>query len=186
MPGGKLYYATDIDPCSPRSIRTHPDCLTHVERKQACCRYHYKARHHRPNTNIYMRDHRTGSNHQRQQDSPIYSLSSPSPCSPTFFVGVEESVLQIDVVSIMDRHPDPIFRDGPKNTMNQDLDLRMKWNPHSDVLCLPSYEQTHGKINLVVQKQIGKIARSTVGLDERWPLPYHNTLQTMMPNHWIG
>lgn len=168
MPGGKLYYATDLDPCSSHSKGRQMECFANVKQYPICCQYHYDARYNRPNTNVFLSEFKGSNYHRRQQDSPVYSLSSPSPCSPTFFAGVEGKILQIDVVSIMDRHPDPIFGYGLRHVSNRDSDLRMKWNPDSDVLCLPSYNQGHGNIDLMVQQQIGEIAPSRTELDERW------------------
>lgn len=168
MPGGKLYHATDLDPCPSPSTRCQPDYFSHAKLKSGYCQYHYDARHHRPDTNVFMNDFQADHRYSRRPDSPIYSLSSPSPYSPTFFVGLEERVLQIDVVSIMDRHPDPIYRYGPKTTQNRDFDLRMKWNPHSNVLCLTSYEQTRGNIDLVVQQRVREMTQYKMGIDERW------------------
>lgn len=175
LPGGKLYHATDLDPCSSRSTRSRSGSFSHTERKADCCQYHYDARHNCTNTNIFIGDYELGHRFSRQQTSPIYSLSSPSPCSPTFFVGIEQRILQIDAVSIMDRHPDPIFRNGPKQGANQDSHLRMKWNPHLDVISLTSYEQKHGSVDLNVQQRVGDIRGSGVGIDERWQSRLHRS-----------
>lgn len=164
MPGGKLYYAADLDACSSNALRgpgiTSP----------TCCHYHYGSRANCRNCNIFLHPcHIRGHQISRRDGmSPVYSLSSPSPCSPTFFAGIEGKVLEIDVVSIMDRHPDPIFRSGPQKTGNRTLDLKRKWDPHSEVLRLPLYEQVEGNINLRMQRGVGSVATSRKGWDERW------------------
>lgn len=78
-------------------------------------------------------------------------------------------MLELDVVSVMDRHPDPIFGSGPKNTGNRALDLRRKWDPQSEILSLPLYEQLEGNINLRMQRGVGSGGPSRKGWDERWP-----------------
>lgn len=94
--------------------------------------------------------------------SPVYSLSSPSSCSPTLFAGLEGNILELNIVSVMDRHPDPIFTFGPKDT-------RKKWDPYSDVLSCSLYEQRDSNINLRKQRRVGETGPSKKGWDDRWP-----------------
>lgn len=164
LPGGKLYYAADLDPCSSDSPRG-----TGMARS-SCCQYHCDSRANCPGCSTFLHTRYVrGYESRRDRMSPVYSLSSPSPCSPTFFAGIEGKVLELDVVSVMDQHPDPIFRSGPKNTGDRTLDPRRKWDPQSEVLNLPLYEQLEGNINLRTQRGVGDIGPSTKGWDERWP-----------------
>lgn len=165
LPGGKLYYAADLDPCS--SNPPSGPAMT----SPLCCQYHCDSRAKCRDCSIFLHPRSVRGHQVSRRDgmSPVYSLSSPSPCSPTFFAGIEGKVLELDVVSIMDHHPDPIYRSGPKNTGNRTLDLRRKWDPQSEVLNLSIYEQLEGNINLRMQRGVGNVGSSRKGWDERWP-----------------
>ncbi|MCJ1470014.1 hypothetical protein MMC07_008659, partial [Pseudocyphellaria aurata] len=159
LPGGKMYYAADLDPCSSDPPRGPG--MTSV----TCCQYHCHSKDKCRDCSIFLhpRHVRGGQISRREGMSPVYSLSSPSPFSPTFFAGIEGKVLEVDVVSVMDHHPDPIFRSGPKRTGNRALDLRRKWDPRSEVLSLPLYEQLEGNINLRTQRVVGDVGPSRKG-----------------------
>ncbi|MCJ1263689.1 hypothetical protein MMC22_003559 [Lobaria immixta] len=165
LPGGKVYYAADLDSCSSDPPRgpgmTDP----------TCCQYHRDSRAKFRDCSIFLHPRHVRGHQISRRDgmSPVYSLSSPSACSPTFFAGIEGKVLELDVVSVMDHHPDPIFGSGPKNTGNRVLDLRRKWDPQSEILSLPLYEQLEGNINLRMQRGVGSVGPSRKGWDERWP-----------------
>lgn len=114
---------------------------------------------------------------QRGTDSPVYSLSSPSPYSPTIFAGLEGQVIQLDFTSVYDRFPDPIFgfgsklsRRGEKSAMHQ-RDVARKWNPDHEVMCLAMYEQVTGVPMLRQQVPVGEIGDEIPGWDERWRHP---------------
>ena len=94
--------------------------------------------------------------------SPVYSLSSPSPCSPTFFAGLEGKVLELNMVSAMDHHPNPIYKNGSTN-------VKEKWDPLSDVLNLSLYDNWDSKFYLRLQRKVGEIGPSKKGWDDRWP-----------------
>ena len=101
-------------------------------------------------------------------DSSVYALSRPSQFSPTLYAGLQSTIVQIDIASIMDQHPDPIFNYEPTKTGNS-LDVKAKWDPEGMVSCLPMYEHTDGAITLMRQKHVDYYAQSNIeGWDERW------------------
>ena len=163
MPGGKLYHATDLLPCSgashnrPKSFKSG--------RWLSCCGYHYDSRHKRRDWNVFLRPKDNTS--RRVTESPVYALSRPSQCSPTFFAGVESTVLQFDMVSIMDEYADPLFQYGIAKTGDK-RQVKRKWDPQGDVLCLPMYEHDSGPVKLVKQRKVEYIEGSIEGWDERW------------------
>lgn len=115
----------------------------------------------------------------RYKDSPVYSLSAPSPYSPSIYAGVENAVIQLDVVSALDRHPDPVFGKGLRNDGGLFTSVE-KFDPNRDAICLRMYERTGGNLDLKAQVPLGS-ARSVLQppthreedddvryLDERW------------------
>lgn len=100
----------------------------------------------------------------------VYSLSSPSPCSPTVFAGIENDVLQIDVVSVMDRDPDPIYQ-TTQNWIRNGNDVKKRWDPQSDVIQMALYEHdkgNRGSLTLNLQQEVNHARGSRRGWDERW------------------
>ncbi|KAI4172594.1 MAG: hypothetical protein LQ343_003441 [Gyalolechia ehrenbergii] len=124
------------------------------------------------NWNIFLTDkgpHASKlSDTQRISASPVYSLSSPSPCSPTIFAGVEGQVIQLDITSVYDRFPDPVFKFGPKRTEQKHKDAVREWDSHNEVMCLAMYEQVRGPVALKQQSIIGELGVGIPGWDERW------------------
>lgn len=170
MPGGKAYHSIDLTPCSQTSSRnpaTPPSPDGGV-----CCDLHYEHKYDRRDWNLFLNPrgpafYRLGT--RRSSESPVYSLSSPSACSPFLFAGIENNLVQFDIVSIMDKHPDPIFKYGPKKTMSVDTDVRRKWNPEEDVMRLAMYEQVPMmSMRLTVQAGVGDLDARVPGWDERW------------------
>lgn len=122
-----------------------------------------------------------GSRQPREWTSPVYSLSSPSLYSPTFFAGVEGHVIQVDVADAYDRFPDPIYKYGPESTGKRDRDATRKWDPESNIMCVNAYQHVHTNIEMMHQTRIGErkpgdqmpgLRRGEVplppGWDERW------------------
>lgn len=104
-----------------------------------------------------------------QGSSSVYSLSRPSEFSPVFYAGLEDRVVQVDLTSIMDRFPDPIYGLPRKNTWSE-RSLRRTWDPDRQVICLPGYRHPIGNeaVRLLVQRPVGLYPRYLAGLDERW------------------
>ena len=163
IPGGRLYHAADLDPCS---MKTQSSSKQPQEAKQfACCEYLYKAKHMRRGWNVFLNP----PSQNRHRDSPVYSLSRPSQCSPSFFAGVENNIIQLDMVSIMDQHPDPLFKIGPARRHDQ-CDVRRKWDLNESSISLPMYEHDDGPVELLKQQEDVRYSNSPArpGLDERW------------------
>jgi len=76
---------------------------------------------------------------RRRADSPVYSVSSPSPTSPYIYAGVENNVVELAFTGYCDPHPDTIL--PPAETFKND----------PRVLNLPAYDDTLG---LVHQKSL--------------------------------
>jgi WD40 repeat protein len=68
--------------------------------------------------------------------SPVYSLSSPSPYSPTLFAGLEYLVAQVNLVDVYDAHPDSIF----KADLAEKVGRKAFWDPHESSKLLAYYE----------------------------------------------
>ena len=168
MPGGKLYHAADLESCSGTS-RNRPRNFE-CGKGSSCCEHHYKLKHRRRGWNVFLRA--TDTTGRRVKESPVYALSRPSQCSPTFFAGVESTVLQFDMVSIMDKHVDPVFKSGIPQTGNKQH-IRRKWDPQGEVLSLPMYEHDTGPVKLLKQRKVEYIEGSVEGLDERWKQEEH-------------
>ena len=163
MPGGKLYHAANLGPCSDKSERRPRNLKS--GKWLSCCERHYDSEHRRRGWNVFLRP--TDNTRRRVTESPVYALSRPSQRSPTFFAGVESTVLQIDMISIMDEHPDSLFKYGHAKTGDKH-DIERKWDPQGDVLCLPMYEHDTGPVNLIKQQKVEYTEGSIEGWDERW------------------
>ena len=163
MPGSRLYHAADLYPCSgvshdrPRNSKSGKDL--------GCCKLHHGSNHRRRGWNVFLRPNDNPS--RRVTESPVYALSRPSHYSPTLFAGVESAVLQLDMVSIMDKHMDPLFKYGMAETGGERR-VERKWDPQGNVLCLPMYEHDTGPVKLIKQRKVGYIEGSLDGWDERW------------------
>ena len=124
------------------------------------------------NWNIFLTDRGPNSGKrpdtQRIAVSPVYSLSSPSLHSPTIYAGVEGQVIQLDMTSVYDRFPDPIFEFGLKETGWKHKDAVLKWDPLGEVMCLAMYEQVRGPVSLKQQAIVGEPGAEIPGWDERW------------------
>ncbi len=72
------------------------------------------------------------------------------------------------MVSMMDQHPDPVFKYGPEETGSKDIDIVSKWNPEKDALRLPAYEQKAGNVSLIKQQRVGDVRGTKEDWDERW------------------
>lgn len=149
MPGGKMYYAANLEASSERE----------------------EASHESRGWNVFMG--RGGSATRAKSNSPVYSLSRPSPVSPSFFAGLENGVIQVDLVSIMDRYPDPIYRHYVpiKSDLKGAQQRQQKWDPWGTVLALSMYEQDTGPLQLREQLKVGLVESrggQLKGWDERW------------------
>ena len=164
VPGGKLYHAVNANLCSP----TDCDYLEQPNQRfspPGRCNHHQRAKFDRRGWNVFLN---LPSNRTRR-DSPVYAVSRPSQCSPSFFAGVENGVVQLDIVSIMDKHPDPIFQKGPVPKGDRG-DIRRRWDPNREAVAMPMYEHNNGPVNLLKQHAEVEFMEGSLrpGLDERW------------------
>ena len=155
MPGSELYSSTSNSQ-STATRRGMCGQKTPKDQKKS-----------RPNWNTFLpitsKPFSRGTN-----DSSVYALSRPSQCSPTLYAGLQSTIVQIDMVSIMDQYPDSIFNYEPTMTRNR-LDVKAKWDAEGKVSCLPMYEHNDGAITLMRQKPVDYYAQSKIeGWDERW------------------
>lgn len=129
--------------------------------------------------NIFTGNHhqgqadRRGASAARNRESPIYSLSRPSSSSPFFYVGRENQVVQFNMTSMTDKHPDPLFKHSMCRMKNGELYVKRTWDPDDRVLNLSMYDQTLGgdfalRTQLRVGGSIGQHLNTVPGLDERW------------------
>ncbi|GAB7365941.1 hypothetical protein MBLNU230_g7269t1 [Neophaeotheca triangularis] len=73
-----------------------------------------------PDWNLFLKPHsasypgRGGGNNwaRRSAESSVYSLASPSPCSPHLYAGLENAVVELAFTGVCDAHPDPAVRRG--------------------------------------------------------------------------
>ncbi len=156
MPGSELYSSTSIGQS------------TTTRRGMGVQKQPREQEKSRPNWNTFLpitsRPFSQGTN-----DSSVYALSRPSQCSPTLYAGLQSTIVQIDIVSIMDQHPDSIFNFEATKTGSR-FDVKAKWDPEGKVSCLPMYEHNDRAITLMRQKPVDYYAQSEVeGWDERWP-----------------
>jgi len=112
---------------------------------------------------------RGGGHHRwsrRAANSPVYSVSSPSPTSPFIYAGVENNVVELAFTSYCDPHPDTIF--PPAETFKND----------PAVVNLPTSDDTL-QLRLAHQKPLSRTRRGQAipGYDERLEIPSFETWQ---------
>ncbi|KAF1845333.1 uncharacterized protein K460DRAFT_366214 [Cucurbitaria berberidis CBS 394.84] len=129
-----------------------------------------------PKRNAYRDDYWRG-----REDSPVYSLSIPSPTSQNLYAGLEGSVQSLTFHGVADPHPDTMLSQSRTRFVNSGaVDIQASYNPQGDALDLGMYEQGSEEglgMQLLVQDSVatgaaknterGDAARSR-GLDERW------------------
>ncbi|CAO2655821.1 Nn.00g046240.m01.CDS01 [Neocucurbitaria sp. VM-36] len=129
-----------------------------------------------PNRNAYRDDYWRG-----REDSPVYSVSIPSPVSQNLYVGLEGSVQSLTFHGIADPHPDTMLAQSVKHFADSEaVDIRASYNPQGDALNLGMYEQgseeglgmqllvQDGVATGVVKNKERRDAARARGLDERW------------------
>ncbi|KAF2786975.1 hypothetical protein K505DRAFT_329971 [Melanomma pulvis-pyrius CBS 109.77] len=121
---------------------------------------------------------------RRTVDSPLYSISIPSPISSSLYCGIEGTVVGLTFLSILDKHPDPLIAPIIQRFPDSHLiDIKRSYNPSDDVLDLGMYEQGNEEgrgSQLMVQEGVGTSVKNVVeywdyarfrSLDERWKDP---------------
>jgi len=89
----------------------------------------------------------------RATRSPVYTLSSPAPFSPTLYAGLEEHVAQIDIVDVYEEHPDSVFG---RSRVADGTDVKSFWDPNSRSRILSYYEHR---------------SPNKLRMQDRWPIP---------------
>lgn len=90
-----------------------------------------------PRRNAYREDYWRGG-----QDSPVYSLSIPSPISPNMYAGIEGVVQSLTFHSIADAHPDALLSQSIVRFADSGaVDVKSSYDPHDHALNLGMYEQ---------------------------------------------
>ncbi|KAF1977472.1 hypothetical protein BU23DRAFT_550790 [Bimuria novae-zelandiae CBS 107.79] len=124
----------------------------------------------------------------RTEDSPVYSLSIPSPYSSNLYAGLEGTIVNLNFVSVLDPHSETAITTSLANAHPETVDLNLRnvkeiYNPYDDVLNLGMYEQGDEEgldMQLLVQDEVGEdLAKNEKrkdfakrrGLDERWKDP---------------
>ncbi|KAL8661503.1 MAG: hypothetical protein Q9202_005512 [Teloschistes flavicans] len=119
--------------------------------------------------NVFLsnRDHSTGPTWRTIRDSAssLYSLSSPSLLSPTFYAGIEGNVIQVDLTASDDSFPDPILQLAPRAKGRKHPEAPRKKEYDGDVMCLAMYEQVTGPVKLRQQVGIGQLGDRIPGWD---------------------
>lgn len=103
----------------------------------------------------------------RLAQSPVYSVSSPSPYSSFVYAGVENHVAELAFTSWTDKAPDPIFRSLGKRSST---DTEARRELIQEVLSLPMNDEENGRPRLLRQKTLPEtvFGKRIKGYDERW------------------
>ncbi|KAK0874527.1 hypothetical protein LTR87_011489 [Friedmanniomyces endolithicus] len=108
--------------------------------------------------------------------SSVYSLASPSPCSPILYAGVESAVVELAFTGALDRWPDPAFFPPWQHQQQQQQQQhrqehrqkqqqqqpQQQWRTKregSEVLDLAMYDQTAGNVKLYSQRSVAETRR---------------------------
>ncbi|ORY14629.1 hypothetical protein BCR34DRAFT_623222 [Clohesyomyces aquaticus] len=98
--------------------------------------------------------------HRTSTDSPIYSLSIPSSTSPSVYAGLEGAVMGLDFLSVIDKHPDPIFATAITRFPDTGrIDVKRSYNAWDNSLNFGMYEQGTEKgagLRLMVQEGVAE------------------------------
>jgi WD40 repeat protein len=127
-----------------------------------------------PPRNAYRHDYS-----RNRDDSPVYSLSIPSPTSQNVYAGLEDVLQGLTFHGIADPHPDTmLFHSLTRYPDSGAVDVRASFNPQGDVLNLGMYERSKEELGmqLLVQDSVAASAATKErkdkaeanGLDERW------------------
>lgn len=116
-----------------------------------------------------------------RDDSPVYSLSVPSPTSSHLYAGLEGAIEALTFHGIADAHPDTSLSHSAKHLPDSSIvDVTASYNPHADALNLGMYEQGDEEglgMQLLVQDDVStetvqksqmRVGEKYKGLDERW------------------
>lgn len=123
---------------------------------------------------VFARDH---SRKRWSSNSPVYSLSRPSPASTSLYVGLENHVMHFNFTSVSDQHPDPVFSQGLIRNKSGQVNPVKSWDQFHRVVDLSMYDQEGvDRTNLKYQRSIrdssslssAQRKEHPSGLDDRW------------------
>lgn len=175
--GRACYHTQELDVPAPSPRQTHP--FVHGGRRRDTTEgwnlfLHQRDYHGTGRRDRFRRQERLRSGPlAANRASPVYSLSIPSSCSPTIFAGLEGQVVQVDMASMTDKHPDPVFENSiVRRPSTGEIDIRGTWDPKGDVMDLAMYEHEEGGgVDLMTQADSYKLLfpdEWVEGYDERW------------------
>jgi hypothetical protein len=112
---------------------------------------------------------------RRAAESSIYTLASPSPCSPHIYAGIENNVVELAFTDILDPHPDPTYFKPWRVGANGKGEHEWNGWKTKDVIDLACYEQ-RSDMKLCAQRGMVETMRTkgeVLGdalprLDRRW------------------
>ncbi|KAF2812115.1 uncharacterized protein BDZ99DRAFT_496630 [Mytilinidion resinicola] len=196
--GGRAYHNIEVPPSTQRHYNTrHPRATKPKVEKKSDAHYNWNVFLNPRGVNQFRAQHgRRSHNNRYERDSPVYTLSLPSPSSPTLFAGVEDAVIQLDFTGILDAHPDPVFASTIERTQRGEISVKKSWNPRGDVMNFGMYDKTDENalgMNLWVQAGVGLYKGTATGLDDRWrdpsqvdPLPQRSNRSDTTSGTWRG
>lgn len=107
--------------------------------------------------NVFVGQNRQIASSRRRQpkESPIYSLSRPSSSSSLLYAGLENSVVEFNLTSVADSHPDPVF-DHVLKRQGDKYDPLGSWFS-SPPFALTLYEQMGSRnMQMLYQRNLGR------------------------------
>jgi WD40 repeat protein len=112
---------------------------------------------------------------RRTAESSIYTLASPSPCSPHIYAGIENNVVELAFTDILDPNPDPAYFKPWRVGANGKGEHEWNGWRTKDVIDLACYEQ-RADMKLCTQRGMVETLRTkgealsdaVPGLDRRW------------------
>lgn len=184
MSGGRAYHYLDEAASATSTIRAEQngviphsraqtDSSRHPQDSRRFCLFLNPKNYDGPaNRNDAARSSHDTWRRRHHNKSPVYSLSSPSASSTSLFAGIEGDILQLDIASTLDAHPDPVFAFGFRRK-GREVNVKKTWDPKGDVLDLHAYEDfPRGVYRVCVQGQVGAGAEvpgtEAPGWDKRW------------------
>ncbi|KAK0248248.1 hypothetical protein B0A54_07925 [Friedmanniomyces endolithicus] len=178
--GARCYDYLDASDSAPSSQGSDEQQPRRKERRERRDWNLFLKPHNTPSSSSTATAGRRGSYYSRSSAtsshaSSVYSLASPSPCSPILYAGVESAVVELAFTSMLDRWPDPAFFPHQQQQRSARRD-------GSEVLELAMYDQTAGNVRLYSQRsgaETRRVSGNAVGrtlegvsgergLDERW------------------
>ena len=161
IPGTRPYHAATLGPLTSQGdgVQTQSPSKANLSRPD----YRHSVEKQRRGWNIFIK-----LNRRTSRESPVYSLSRPSQNSTSFFAGIENNVVQFDMTSILDRHPDPIYQRPPGLRPNYNFTQSI-WDPHRENIPMSVYEHDTGPVQLISQQTLySPHGFPRAGWDERW------------------